>query len=124
MTPAEAIKEVQIQVEADVQETGKKTMARLPLAANALRNAELEVLSGNQSPSPPGKPPGRRSGVLRNSWGMSYSAEGLSGTFGITSNAKYAGYLEQATSKMAPRPFVDKIIEKAEPEIDRIFGEV
>ena len=55
MTPAEAMKEVQIQVEADVQETGRKTMARLPLAANALRNAELEVLSGNQSPSPSGR---------------------------------------------------------------------
>ena len=124
MTPAEAAKAVQDQVEMETRQIGQKAMARLPRAAAALRNAELTVLSGNTSPSPPGSPPGRRSGVLRNSWTMEYKAGGMSGTFGITSNAHYAGYLEDGTSKMAARPFVDKIQETAEPQIVSIFGEI
>ena len=36
---------------------------------------------------------------------------------------KYAGYLENGTKKMAARPFVDKIKEKATPEIEKIYKE-
>ncbi len=124
MRPAEAIKEVRIEVEEDVRETEQKAMARLARGSNALRNAELTVLSGNQSPSPPGMPPGRRSGFLRTAWTMYYGGGGTSGMFGIISAAPYAGYLEEGTSKMAARPFVDKITDTAMPEIERIFGEL
>jgi len=124
MRPAEAIKEVRIEVEEDVRETEQKAMARLARGSNALRNAELTVLSGNQSPSPPGSPPGRRSGFLRTAWTTYYGGGGASGIFGIISAAPYAGYLEEGTSKMAARPFVDKITDTAMPEIERIFGEL
>mgnify|MGYP006987796032 CR=1 FL=1 len=36
---------------------------------------------------------------------------------------KYAGYLENGTKKMTARPFVDKIKEKATPEIEKIYKE-
>jgi hypothetical protein len=36
----------------------------------------------------------------------------------------YAGYLEHGTSKMAARPYVEKIKEDAMPEVRRIFGEI
>ena len=41
----------------------------------------------------------------------------------LESQEKYAGYLENGTKKMAARPFVDKIKEKATPEIEKIYKE-
>ena len=41
----------------------------------------------------------------------------------LESQEKYAGYLENGTTKMAARPFVDKIKEKATPEIEKIYKE-
>ena len=41
----------------------------------------------------------------------------------LESQEKYAGILEKGTSEMAPRPFAEKIKEKAMPEIERIYRE-
>ena len=92
-------------------------IARYPRASNALRNAALSVLA-NPSPSAPGSPPGVRSGNLRRNWNMS------GGAVCITSGMGYAGYLEHGTSKMAARPFVDKIQQTALPNIMAIFAEI
>ncbi len=139
MTPAEAIKEVQQSVEIERRGVEIRARTRCPRGANALRNAEIDVLRGQRSgkryrkptkekiyytASAPGEPPARRSGFLRTSWTSFSNGGGSSCSFGIRSNMYYSSYLEHGTSKMAPRPFVDKIIEKAEPEIYRIFGEV
>lgn len=124
MTPAEAAKAVQIEIKGNVQSVRENARARLPRAANALRNAELTVLSGNPSPSPPGSPPGRRSGHLRNRWSLISKGSGDDMVFGIKSGVYYSSYLEYGTRKMAARPFVDKIIETAKPEIDRIFSSI
>lgn len=110
-------------VRRQVQKVKNDVNSRLPRAANALRNGELTVLSGNASPSPPGSPPGRVSGFLRTAWTM-YYAEGDAPKFGIISAAPYAGYLEEGTRKMAARPFVDEIQQSALPEIRSIFEEV
>ena len=106
-------------VQMEVQRVKNEAEARLPRGANALRNAALSVLA-NSSPSAPGSPPGVRSGNLRRNWTM------FSGgwVFGITSGMGYAGYLEHGTSKMAARPFVEKIKEEAMPQIQAIFGEI
>lgn len=124
MTPAEAAEKLEQEIIRKRKEIESKVDNRLPRAANMLRNAELSVLSGNKSPSPPGSPPGRRSGFLRLSWTPFYTAGGGSGVFGITSGAHYAGYLEHGTSKMAARPFVDKIQQEALPEIEALFSEI
>lgn len=139
MTPAEAIKVMKQSVEIERRGVEIRARTRCPRGSNALRNAELDVLSGQRSgaryrkatkgkryytASAPGEPPARRTGFLRTSWTSFSSGGGSSCSFGIRSNMHYSGYLEHGTSKMAPRPFVDKIIEKAEPEIYRIFGEV
>ena len=95
-------------------------------AVNALRNAELNVLKGQRSgkryrkypyksmytASAPGEPPARRTGNLR----VEIIAE-------LESQEPYAAALENGTSKMAPRPFVEKIKEEAAPEIQRIYSE-
>ncbi len=41
----------------------------------------------------------------------------------LESGEKYAAALEKGTSKMAPRPFVERIKEKAMPEIEKIYRE-
>ena len=108
---------------------------------NALRNAELEVLKGQRGgkryrkphskrtyqASSPGEPPARRTGALRLQWakgveGGSSGSGGAKYTAYIESQVPYAGYLENGTSKMAARPYVEKIKEKALPEIESIFS--
>lgn len=124
MTPAEAAAALEREVHQKQREMEQQMVARLPRAANALRNAELTVLSGNVSPSPPGSPPGRDTGILRATWTPIANGGGGSGVFGIKSGAHYAGYLEHGTRKMAARPFVDKIQAEALPEIIGIFSEI
>lgn len=124
MTPGEAIRATSLRIQNTVRFTGTKARTRLPRAANALRNAELDVLHGRQSPSPPGSPPGRRSGHLRIRWLPQCSGGGSEMKFGIWSGVSYSTYLEYGTSKMAARPFVDKIVETAVPDIRSIFEEL
>ncbi len=105
-------------------------------AANALRNAELEVLQGQRSgriykktgggtyqASAPGEPPARRSGKLREAWSMNVSGGSGFCHVELISDTHYAKYLENGTSRMARRPFVHKIAEKATPEILKIYNE-
>lgn len=111
-------------------------------AANELRNASLEVLNGQgggrryrlphgkgyYTASAPGQPPARQSGVFRKSWQPSVEGGGDSFISKIESSHTVNGYvlgslLEDGTSKMAPRPHHDKIKEKAEPKIVRIYSE-
>ena len=83
-----------------------------------LRNAELKVLA-NPSHSAPGQPPGVRSGDLRRDWTFITSDR----VVGISSETNYAGYLENGTYKMAARPYKQRIIDRALPEITAIFEE-
>jgi len=123
VTPGAAAVQIEQAVLAEVRRVKSGVNMRLPRAANALRNGELTVLSGNVSPSPPGSPPGRVSGTLRTEW-TTHHHEGDVAMFGIASAAPYSGYLEEGTSRMAARPFVDRIQQTALPEICSIFEEV
>lgn len=100
----------------------KRTRKLMGDYGHKLRDGQLYTASA------PGEPPARRNGDLRMHWngevkGGAASAGGTSITVELESQEHYAGYLENGTSKMAPRPFVDKIKEKAAPEIKRIFSE-
>lgn len=113
-------------------------------AANELRNAALDVLKGQRggrryrvphtkeyyTASAPGEPPAARIGTFRNSWqpSMEYSGNVFIGKVESTARTDNGRYilgelLENGTSKMAPRPHHDKIKEKAEPKIVRIYSE-
>ena len=114
---------VQEEVKNRVEQTKRQVDAKMMQGANELRNAALTVLA-NPSPSAPGSPPGVRSGNLRRNWNMYSSGGGGNGIFGIQSGMHYSGYLEHGTSKMAARPYVEKIKETAMPEILALFSEL
>lgn len=123
MTPYEAAAVLHKEVKFRKEDTIRKRNSRLLRAVNALRNAEIDVLRGNPSPSKPGALPGTVSGTLMRSWLPYHTEGGETGIFGILSAASYAGYLENGTWKMAARPFVDRIQEKALPKVMAIFAE-
>lgn len=129
-------------VKDQVTNINRKVVSRGVRAVNAIRNAELEVLKGQRSgkvyrkphskatytASAPGEPPARRTGNLRMHWNGQVKSENASGggvaiIAELESQEPYAGYLENGTSKMAARPFVEKIKEEAMPEIQRIYSE-
>lgn len=113
-------------------------------AANELRNAELEILRGQRGgriytvpgskskyqASAPGQPPAVRTGAFRLSWkpqayvGFGSYISRIESDLQVGTKRSYTlgELLEGGTSKMAARPHQDKIMEKAEPEIVRIYS--
>lgn len=135
-------KALKIAVDKIVQNCGRQVASRGTRAVNALRNAELDVLKGTRSgrvyrkpyskatytASAPGEAPARRTGALRLNWNGAVRGGISSGnevkiTAELQSNQDYSGYLEDGTPHMAARPYKDKIIEKATPEIEAIYSE-
>ena len=124
-----------------VEEITYQAKSRAFRAANELRNSALTVLRGKRSgrvykrpfskskytASAPGEPPAMRTGNLCMSWRPQSASERIGKTVtikpAITTEVKYAPYLEEGTDRMAPRPFEDPIIEKAMPRISQIFKE-
>jgi len=106
--------------------------ARAMQASHILKNSSQEILGhegggrtyrkpagGSYSASAPGSPPAIRTGTLMRSWRPIVFGQYNPGLEGGT---PYAGFLEYGTSKMAARPFVDKIVELSEPEITAIYN--
>lgn len=140
-TPNKASWRLKIAVDDTVKKVNREAASRGMRAVNAIRNAELEVLSGKRSgrvyrkphtkshytASAPGEPPARRTGNLRLNWNgtveSSSTGSGLRVTAVLESQERYSTYLENGTRRMAPRPFKQPISEKAMPEIERIYHE-
>ena len=130
-------RQVQMRVSAVASGINQQAASRGARGVNAMRNAELEVLRGQRSgrvyrkypfksrytASAPGESPARRSGNLRLHWNGRVWSSGTCIYLVLESGEKYAGYLEKGTRKMAARPFMDKIAEKAQPEVAAIFRE-
>lgn len=140
-TPKKAFGRLKIAVDDTVKKVNREAASRGMRAVNAIRNAELEVLSGKRSgrvyrkphtkshytASAPGEPPARRTGNLRLNWNgtveSSSTGSGLRVTAVLESQERYSTCLENGTRRMAPRPFKQPISEKAMPEIERIYHE-
>ena len=80
--------------------------------------------------SAPGEPPAMRTGTFRGSWQPNARIEDGKYTSMIESDARTEGkqkrllgdVLEEGTSRMAPRPYQERILEKAEGPIKRIYN--
>ena len=127
-----------------VEEITYQVKSRAYRASNELRNSALDVLSNERkrsgkvyrkpftrkatyTASAPGEPPALRSGDLRRSWRQRTASErtgkDLTVRPAITTDVKYAPWLEEGTDRIAPRPFEKPIIEHAMPRIRKIFKE-
>lgn len=118
-------------------------------AANELRNASQLVLRGQRSgrryrvpgtkkrytASAPGEPPAVRTGAFRASWQPKQRADfGTNNQVSVTSyiesrqRTDNGGYnlgslLENGSGRIAPRPYKEKVQEKAKPKIVKIYKE-
>lgn len=142
-SPGSAGSALRATIKGQVESLNRQVMSRGVRAVNALRNAELEVLKGQRSgrvyrkpytewatyqASAPGEAPARRTGNLRMHWNGqvkrgSETGSGVEIIAELESQEIYAPMLENGTPRMEPRPFVEKIKEKALPEIKKIYEE-
>lgn len=134
-----SVPDISMIVERKVTAIGKEMKSRAVRGSRALKSAETRVLRGQKSgrvykksykkthytASTPGEVPAVRSGTLWRSFnpvGKTTGGGPLSVEISIESNLHYAGYLEHGTSKMAARPYVEKIKQEALSEVTSIFG--
>ena len=135
MTPAEAARQLVIEVRGIVFEINQKALSRGIRGLNIMRNVALEVLghdgSGRQYKrhvaSAPGQPPAPDTGNLRRNWHQQLLTGGSVGNgvriiMRMKSKMFYQKFLEFGTRKMAPRPHVERIKTKARPQVAALFS--
>lgn len=119
-----------------IQQIANELPDRADLASNELRNAVMEVLGGPRSgkvyrkptggkyrASAPGEPPAWRLGTLAKSWRVVTYGENNQNP-AIESSVSYA-WLDKGSpgGMIKPRPYADKTIETAMPEVEKIYSE-
>lgn len=126
-------KEVALKLEALEEEVAR----RRALASEEVRASTLVELRGARSgkvyrygggtyqASASGEAPAERSGAFLNSW---VTLQEDSEKIGVESGLSVGGYLlgellEHGTSRMGARPYKEKILERALPKVEEIFGE-
>ena len=127
-----------------VEDIKEQFLNRGTRVSNELRTAAMQTLRGQGSgrvyrvpgtkqtytASAPGEVPAVRTGAFRASWTPSTITEGQTVISRIDSRLKAGAYLlgdllENGTpgGRMAPRPHLDKILEKAEEAAVKIYSE-
>ena len=136
MTPAQGAEYLRVEVKQIVGEINHEACSRATRAVNILQNKAFEVLGkdghgrqyGNKVASAPGEPPAAQTGNLRRNWRKQVIIEphlgGVKITCRIKSDMPYSEYLEKGTSRMAPRPYKERIRVSARPEINTIYSDL
>ena len=127
-----------------IEEISHQVKSRATRASNELRVSALNVLSNRKkrsgkeyrkpftknityTASAPGEPPALRTGNLRVSWRSMAVSERMDKDLtvrpAITTDVKYAPWLDEGTDTIVPRPIEKPIIEDAIPRIRKIFEE-
>ena len=133
--------DLQIAVDGICQEINHNARSRAMRGTNYLRNAALVVLGQNGSgrvyrnghvASAPGQPPSPDTGNLRRNWRqlpVAVTPNGM-GKWGvriklaIRSDVFYQQFLERGTRKMSARPHMQRIKDKARPQIAALFASI
>lgn len=122
---------VELSAETQMLTLEARTHARR--AVNVMRNKALDVLGqdghgrkyGRHTASAPGEPPAPDTGNLRRRWRQYVLAQtnsrGSEITCRLKSDVEYATRLEKGSGRVKPRPFTDRIIEEALPEINALY---
>lgn len=122
-----------IELAAETQMLTLEAQAYARRAVNVMRNKTLDVLGhdghgrkyGQHTASAPGEPPAPDTGNLRRRWRQyvlsQTNSKGAEITCRLKSDVKYAAKLEKGSTRIKPRPFTDKIIEEALPEINALY---
>ena len=116
--------------------------SRAVRVANEMRNAELKILRGSgggrsyrvpgtrvyYTASAPGEVPAVRTGTFRRSWNPQAVMSGNVAISRLETELMVGKYnlgeiLEDGTSKMAPRPHQEKILQEAKPKALAIYNE-
>lgn len=97
------------------------------------KNHTAKITHRYYTASAPGEPPAVRTGLFRASWKRRTYVDGRNGNdrtiHGVAeSDLKVGKYLlgellENGTSKMAPRPYKQKVIDMAKPKVLKIYRE-
>lgn len=132
-------------IRATLDGVDREVARRTYRASNELRNASLHVLRGSRSgrtytvpntrtkyrASAPGEPPAVRTGIFRLSWGTHVRVEKAGTQFkavaAIESREKAGKHLlgellEEGHGRTAPRPYKQKVIDRALPKIKAIYS--
>jgi hypothetical protein len=99
----------------------KNTKTLMHGYGHKLRGGQLHQASA------PGEVPATLFGHLRKNWnqqvlGESNADGGVTITARLKSDMPYSDWLDEGTSKIAPRPYKQKIIDDAKPKIDAIYA--
>lgn len=96
-------------------------------------NATAKITYKHYTASAPGEPPAVRTGAFRMSWKRRTYVDGRNGNdrtiHGVAESDLRVGkyllgeLLENGTSKMAPRPYKQKVIDMAKPKVLKIYRE-
>ena len=119
-------------------EINQAAASRADEGLRIIRNVTEDVLGqdgtgrvyGKHIASAPGDPPAPDTGSLRNNWRDQKLAlpngigKGIRIFMRRSSKMFYAHYLDDGTSKMAARPFVKPIEEKATPQVTKLFANI
>ena len=122
---------VDTQVPIMLERVNAQMPSRIARASNEMQTSLNLILSGGRSgrmygghrASAPGEAPGNWHGTLRASFSPKPEWNGREGKACVVSGSSYVNYLEDGTSKMAARPFRDKVIEDALPKVEAILHE-
>ena len=132
---AEEGKYLEVKLNRVMAEVNRHALRRAHLSVEELDNAAQDVLGqdgsgrvyGKHRASAPGEAPAPNSGNLRTKWRKyiigAPTTKGMRVTIRIKSDMPYAGILEKGSANMAPRPYKQRIIDAATPEIQKIYGE-
>ncbi len=123
-------------VKGAVNQVNAELPARAAAASVKLKNASMEVLRGQRSgrvykkptgghytASAPGESPAVRTGTLKGSWReVQFGANHQNPA--IETNVPYA-WLDKGSpgGMIAPRPYAQKIIDLAQPDVEAIYAE-
>ena len=113
--------ELPIMVQTEIDKVKAQLSERAFRVSNVMRDSVFHIMTGGVSA--PGEPPGVRTGNYRNSFTPSVTGGGESFVSKLTSGVLYGPFLEYGTSKMAPRPHCERILEDAKPQAIAIYSE-